>query len=182
LSTLLEIVKALLFVGIPVGAFSFLMVYFSYQKGYLSTDVEIQDAFKKKNKIETKLSGKNKKELVFLHSKWITFGGGFYGLIALLTFIVIELLQILNFWLGVTGWHDIFALFSIEGVIGMFIDSIMNMVKAAVWFTYWPEHFNTNHYPAWILMAYIGYRLGGKFAKQYSITQSKKSDNVESKE
>ncbi len=174
--TLIDIIKAILFVGIPVGAFSFLMTYFSYQKGYLSTDFEIQEVFKKKNNIETTLSKKNKKELVFFHSKWITFGGGFYGLIALLTFIIIELLQLLNFWLNITGWQDIVALFTVDTVIAMIIDSILNMIKAAIWFTYWPDKLNTDNYLAWILIAYIGYRLAGKYAKAYSIAQKSKSE------
>jgi len=178
LLTLIDIIKAILLVGLPVGAFSFLMTYFSYQKGYLSTDVEIQEAFKKKNNIETTLSRKNKKELVFLHSKWITFGGGFYGLIALLTFIIIELLQILNFWLGITSWQDVIALISVDTVIAMIIDSIMNMIKAGIWFTYWPTQLNTDHYLAWILIAYIGYRLGGKYAKHYSIARKLNNDNT----
>jgi len=163
--------KAIILVGIPVGAFSFLMIYYAYLKGYLSTDIEFKDAFNKHNKAHSTLSKKHKKNLLFLHSKWVTFGGGFYGLIALLTFIVIELLQIVNFWLNVTGWQDIAALFSIQALIGMFVDSIVNMVKAAIWFTYWPEVFNTDNFIGWVLVAYLGYRLGAKLAKDYLLKQ-----------
>jgi len=171
----IDLIKAILLVGIPVGVFSFLMIYYAYFKGYLSTDVEFKDAFKKRNKAHSTLSKKHKKNLLFLHSKWVTFGGGFYGLIALLTFIVIELLQIVNFWLNVSGWQDITALFTIQALISMFVDSIINMVKAAIWFTYWPEVFNTDNFIAWAIVAYLGYRLGAKFAKDYLLKQRERA-------
>jgi len=174
-----DVFKAIILVGIPVGAFSFLMLYYAYYKGYLSTDVELKHAFKHHDDQQSTLSKKHKKSLLFLHSKWVTFGGGFYGLIALLTFIVIELLQITNFWLNVEGWHDITALFSFQAIIAMFIDSLLNMLKAALWFTYWPDVFNTNNYIVWILIAYIGYRFGAKFANSYAIIKQKEVIEVD---
>ena len=169
--TLFDILRAILFVGIPVGVFSFLMIYFSYQKGYLSTDVELKDAFKKKNNSQSSLSRKHKKDLLFLHSKWVTFGGGFYGLIALLTFIIIELTQVVNFLFSITGWQDIVALFSLDTLIAMIIDSITNMIKAAIWFSYWPSKFNTENFIVWILIAYISYRFAAKYAMRYTLYQ-----------
>ena len=170
--TLLDILRAILFVGIPVGVFSFLMIYFSYQKGYLSTDVELKDAFKKKNNnTQSSLSRKHKKDLLFLHSKWVTFGGGFYGLIALLTFIIIELTQVVNFLFSITGWQDIIALFSFDTLIAMIIDSITNMIQAVIWFSYWPSKFNTENFVVWILIAYTSYRFAEKFAMRYTIYQ-----------
>jgi len=168
--TLLDILRAILFVGLPVGIFSFLMVYFSYQKGYLSTDIELKDAFKKKN-TQSSLSRKHKKDLLFLHSKWVTFGGGFYGLIALLTFIIIELTQVVNFLFSITGWQDIISLFSFDTLIAMIIDSITNMIQAVIWFSYWPNKFNTENFIVWILIAYICYRLAAKYAMRYTIYQ-----------
>ncbi|MEW6991018.1 hypothetical protein AADZ91_10050 [Colwelliaceae bacterium 6441] len=176
--TLVDLLQALFFVAIPVGIFSFLMVYFSYQKGYLSTDFEIQEAFNKQNKQQTSFSKKNKKNLQFLHSKWVTFGGGFYGLIALLTFIIIELTQVVNFLFNLTGWHDIVALFSFNTLISMIIDSIVNMVSAAIWFTYWADEFKTDNFIVWILIAYIAYRFGAKSAMRYAIEQDKDTQEM----
>jgi len=170
---LLDIIRAILFVGFPVGLFSFLMIYFSYQKGYLSTDIEFKDAFNKNNNTQSSLSRKHKKSLLFLHSKWVTFGGGFYGLIALLTFIIIELTQFVTFLFSITGWQDIVALFSFGTLISMIIDSITNMIKAVFWFTYWPGKFDTENFLVWILIAYIGYRFAAKYAVNYITFQRK---------
>ena len=171
---ILEAIKALALAGIPVGAFSFLMIYFAYKKGYLSTDVEFKHAFKNTNDEQSTLSKKHKKSLQFFHSKWVTFGGGFYGLIALATFIVIELSQIVNFWLNVRSMSDITDLFSITALIGMFVDSILNMIKAALWFTYWPSELGSNHFIIWVLAAYLSYRIGAKYAKYYVLAQRKR--------
>jgi hypothetical protein len=173
LHTLLDVLQAILFVGIPVGVFSFLMIYFSYQKGYLSTDFELKDAFKKNNNTGSSLSRKHKKELLFLHSKWVTFGGGVYGLIALLTFLIIELTQVVNFLFSITGWQDIVALFSFDTLIAMIIDSITNMVQAIIWFTYWSEKFDTENFIIWIFIAYISYRFSEKYAMRYTVYQRK---------
>jgi hypothetical protein len=174
--TLLDILRAILFVGIPVGIFSFLMIYFSYQKGYLSTDIELKDAFKKKNNAQSSLSRKHKKELLFLHSKWVTFGGGFYGLIAVLTFIIIELTQVVNFLFSLTGWQDIIALFSLDTLIAMIVEAITNMIQAALWFSYWPSKFTTENFVVWIFIAYISYRFAAKYAMRYTIYQRKQTD------
>jgi len=166
-----EVIKAFVISGIPVGVFSFLMFYFAYKKSYLSTDIEIKHAFKNKNDAHSTLSKKHKKSLLFLHSKWATFGGGFYGLIALITFVVIELTQIINFWLGVRSLNDIFDLFSISALIGMFVDSILNMVKSVLWFTYWPSQLSADNFILWILVAYVSYRIGAKYAKCYVLIE-----------
>jgi len=47
------------------------------------------------------------------------FGGGFYGLIALLTFIIIELTQVVNFLFSITGWQNTIVLFSFAAKYAM---------------------------------------------------------------
>jgi len=164
-----DIFKALFIVGFPVGLFSFLMFYFAYKKDYLSTETCLKDAFKNNDAQQSKLSKQQKRDLQFMHSKWVTFGGGFYGLIAVLTFVVIELNQIISFLLSVTGWQDIAALFSIQALIAMFVDSIMNMIKAAIWFTYWPSLLPESNFLLWVLVAYIGYKVGAYYARIYRL-------------
>jgi len=170
-----DIVKAIFYAGFPIGIFSFLMVFYAYKKGYLSPEMTIKTAFKDKHNDDRQLSKKNKKSLVFFHSKWITFGGGFYGLIALVTFIYIELKQIFEFLINATGLQSFLDLFSISAFIGMFIDSIMNMIKAAIWFTYWPRVFEMSNFFIWVLIAYLGYRVGANLAQKYALKHCRDS-------
>jgi hypothetical protein len=107
----------------------------------------------------------------------VTFGGGFYGLIALLTFIIIELTQVVKFFFSITGWQDIISFLSLDTLIAMIIDSITNMIQAAIWFRYWSDKFNTENFIVWILIAYIGYRFAAKYAMRYTIYLQKKADN-----
>jgi hypothetical protein len=173
-----EAFEALIIVGIPVFSFSFLMVYFSYKKGYLSTEVSIKNAFKNDDKSSSKLSKANKKNLQFFHSKWVTFGGGFYGLIAVLTFIIIELLQIINFWLSVTSLKDVTDLFSISSFVSMIVDSFINMITAAIWFTYWPNKLPSSLFIMWVLIAYIGYRIGAKHAYRFYLSKKAFEESI----
>ena len=170
----MDLVKAIFYAGLPVEIFTFLMVYYSYHKGYLTSDVNIRDAFKDKKNPDKKLSKANKKSLLFLHSKWITFGGGFYGLVALLTFIYIELEQTFQFLIHVTGVQSFLNLLTFNAILGIIIDSFINMIRALLWFGYWPDVFEMENIPIWFIAAYIGYRFGANLAQRYIVHQEKK--------
>lgn len=163
----MDLVKAIFYAGLPVLIFTFLMVYYAYHKGYLTSDVTIRDVFKDKKNPDRKLSKTNKKNLLFLHSKWITFGGGFYGLISLLTFIYIELEQTLQFLIHATGWQSFVNLLTFEAILGMIIESFINMIKSLLWFSYWPNVFEMENIAIWFIASYIGYRFGANLAQRY---------------
>lgn len=95
-----------------------------------------------------------------LYNKLLFFGGGFYGTMALFTYMIIEVVEILSFFgkiIDVTHWH---FTFSIQFLIDLFINSIMNIVAAFVWFQTLPKYIDVNNGFIWIAAAYLGY-LGG---------------------
>jgi hypothetical protein len=47
------------------------------------------------------------------------------------------------------------------------------MIKALLWFSYWPDVFNMNHTVIWFVAAYIGYRIGANLAQRYFVYQEK---------
>ena len=61
----MDLIKAIFYAGLPVQVFTFLMVYYAYNKGYLTSDITIRDAFKDKKNPERKLSKANKKACCF---------------------------------------------------------------------------------------------------------------------
>ena len=172
----MDLVKAIFYAGLPVQIFTFLMVYYAYHKGYLASGIAIQDDFKDKKNLDKKLSKTNKKNLLFLHSKWVTFGGGFYGLVSLLTFIYIELEQTLQFLINATGLQSFIDLLTFSAILGMIIDSFINMLTALLWFSYWPKVFDMDNIAIWFIATYIGYRLGANLAQRYILHREK---NVE---
>lgn len=95
-----------------------------------------------------------------LHDKWMKFGGGFYGVVALWTYVVIELQEIYQFLMAFTGLSGIADLLSLDLLIGFLINSIVNFVLAITWFAYWPEVLNSERILLWLIVAYGGY-LGG---------------------
>lgn len=172
----MDLIKALFYAGMPVQIFTFLMVYYAYHKSYLTSDVNIRDVFKDKKNPDKKLSKANKKSLLFLHSKWVTFGGGFYGLLALLTFIYIELEQTVQFLINVTGLQSFLNLLTFDAIFSMIIESFTNMIKALLWFSYWPDVFDMENIAIWFIAAYIGYRFGANLAQRYILHQEKVQD------
>jgi hypothetical protein len=177
----MDLIKAIFYAGLPVQIFTFLMVYYAYNKGYLTSDINIRDAFTDKKNPDKKFSKANKKSLLFLHSKWMTFGGGFYGLLALLTFIYIELDQTVQFLIHATGWQSFLNLLTFDAILGMIIESFVNMLKALLWFSYWPDVFDMENVAIWFIASYIGYRFGANLAQRYVIYLEKKAldDSVE---
>jgi hypothetical protein len=97
--------------------------------------------------------------------KWFSFGGGFYGLVALYTWLVIEWNEVWNFLTDLPGIVFSFDLGSlISLVISFFIESLMNFITAIAWPMYWMSVAGNPW--IWIAVAYGGYWLGIKAAQQ----------------
>ncbi|MEE4173160.1 MAG: hypothetical protein V2I57_02805 [Xanthomonadales bacterium] len=99
--------------------------------------------------------------------KWFSFGGGFYGLVAFYTWIIIEWDEVWGFVSdlpGIVFSFDIGALISLA--INFFIESLMNFITAIAWPIYWLGVAGNPW--LWIGVAYGGYWLGIKAAQQAS--------------
>jgi hypothetical protein len=97
--------------------------------------------------------------------KWFSFGGGFYGLVALYTWLVIEWNEVWGFLSdlpGIVFSVDLGALIGL--VVGFFIESLMNFITAIAWPIYWLDVAGNPW--VWIAVAYGGYWLGIKAAQQ----------------
>ena len=173
--------------ALPVACFTFLTVQWSIVSGRLpkfSDAKDLQAQFKKKrNEIkeakkraklnkqseETKIEQEHQESEPFFHkrkggdlmyNKLLFFGGGFYGTMALFTYLIIEVVEILAFFgkiIDVTHWQ---FTFSIQFLVDLFFNSIMNIVAAFIWFQTLPKYVDVNNGFIWIAAAYLGY-LGG---------------------
>jgi len=97
-----------------------------------------------------------------LHSKWMQFGGGFYGVVAFFTYLLIELAEVRDFF---ANFPDLFRGGLISMVIHFFIESLQNFIAAIAWPAYWIRRIPSDPW-MWILGAYGGYWLGSKLAFQ----------------
>jgi len=116
---------------------------------------------------ETELFASRSKTINPIHQKWLSFGGGFYGVVALLTYIVIELDEIRDFFVQFHGLLDFLDEISFQLLIGFVINSIMNFLWAITWPVYWLQTVPSNYIPVWLLAAYAGYWLGSRLAFRY---------------
>lgn len=95
-----------------------------------------------------------------LHSKWMKFGGGFYGVVALFTYALIELGEVQDLLLN---FGDLFRGGLIGIVVNFFIESLKNFILAISWPAYWLSRIYSHQW-LWIVSAYAGYWLGTRAA------------------
>ena len=169
---LIEIFWALLMVGVPVGVFTLALVWWVLQRGHLKGSL---DAVALKREIiamsqsrkKKKKEGNNEEtgELHPLQKKWAKFGGGFYGIVAFFTYIVVEVIEIITTISDFGGLVDFMKQLNLNVIIDMAVEALMNFVTAISWPVYWMGRIDTGQVWIWFLMAYAGYWAGLKLAQ-----------------
>jgi hypothetical protein len=182
---IIEALRATFFAALPVACFTFLTVQWLIASGRLPkfSDAKDLQAQYKKMRQETKEAKKKTKQIPraerqekqpffhkktgsdMLHGKLIFFGGGFYGTMALFTYLIIEVDEILTFFgkiIDISHWN---FTFNIQFLVDLFINSIMNIVSAFIWFQTLPRYVEVNNGFIWIVAAYLGYLGGVQFTQ-----------------
>lgn len=153
--------RAVWIVGLPLFTLSFALVWWALYRGRVEgkTFKDLQQSMADLGK-RHKDKEQNEKVDPAL-SKWFSFGGGFYGLVALYTWILIEWDEISDF---IMGLGDLVLRFDLGVLIRFFIDSIMNFVWAIAWPMYWLRAADNPW--IWFGVAYAGYWLGTHAAQR----------------
>lgn len=166
-----EIFEALFKAALPLGILSYFLFHWSLTSGRLG-NITGRLALKnelKRMKREAKVArkaGQKHASANPLHNKWLKFGGGFYGVVALWTFVVIELQEIYDFLTGFAGLEGIFDRLGLDLVIGFFVNSLINFIKAIAWPGYWGEALGDSNVLLWLLVGYAGYWAGMRVARR----------------
>lgn len=158
-----ELPRAILEIGLPVAALSWLLFYRLYSRGELARDADrkaIGASLKSMRKAQ-KESRSTSDSLI--HTKWMKFGGGFYGVAAAWTLIYIEASGVIGVVLHPSTVPDMFSN-GIGGFIAQQISGqVSTFVDAATWFNWWPGR---GHNPiAWFGVAYAAYIAGLELAR-----------------
>ena len=168
-----EIIEATVLAGFPMFLITYGLYQWSIKKDIIPPGTEDQDLRQRLKEVR-KNNKKNKvKTGSMFHDKWFSFGGGFYGLMAFLTYLVLEGGEIMDFLQNFTSIADFIARISIAMLVDFFIESIKNFVAAMVWFMYWGDVIDSNRPFLWLGVTYLGYYLGIKRAAKvnnYAIT------------
>jgi hypothetical protein len=172
---LLELMKVVFFSALPISLIAYLVIsraILSNRLGDFSDNKSLKSAMKEmsqKHKEEKKAKTDNKGTSHLLVNKWLNFGGGFYGLMALITYAVIEIKEIFGFFINLfdLNWSQVWRSVSIRMLVDLFVAAIMNLVDAFVWFKYWDRQIDMKNGWLWLIAAYLGFLLGARIAKKY---------------
>ena len=167
---LVEVFWAILIVGVPVAAFTLAMIWWMLQKGLLQESLDTK-ALQREIKTLSQKNKKNKKEGNTasiqhpLQKKWMKFGGGFYGIVAFFTYIVIEVIEISTMIMNFGGFFEFLKQLNLDVIIDMLINALTNFISAMIWPFYWMRRIDTDQTWIWFVVAYAGYWLGLKLAQ-----------------
>lgn len=170
---------AILMVGLPVAAFTMAIVWWGFQRGAFQESMDTRalereiKAMKKRQK-KTRAKGENgsgsdmlenTRKPHFVEKKWAKFGGGFYGIVGLFTWIVIECLEIIEMISNFGGLWEFLKNFSVQVMINILIGALSNFIAALVWPLYWMKRIDAANTWVWFVVAYGGYWSGLKLAQ-----------------
>jgi hypothetical protein len=161
-----NIIIVILQLGLPVLLLTWWITDRLYRTGQLNREHQAGD-IKSHLNILKKTWKKDSTTAGYLEKRWMRFGGGFYGLTALLTFAWIEVSGAVNFVFNFPGLAVLFGDGVIHFLIEVLVNQIMNFVAAIAWVTYWPEWSdNSSNIFIWLLVPYAGYLAGLKLASR----------------
>jgi len=163
---LTEAIWALALVGIPIGLFTLAIVWWAKRNGHLqdaNSGDEIARELKAMSKGKVKPEDDNRG---LIHKKWAKFGGGFYGIVAFFTYIVIEVTEIATMIMDFGGLWGFLKSLNVGVIVNVFIEALVNFIAAMVWPAYWINKIDTNQPWVWFVAAYAGYWLGLRVAER----------------
>jgi hypothetical protein len=164
---LLYFLRATVELGLPVAALSWLLFYRLYHRGELARDAD-RKAIRESLKLIRSEAKKSKTPSdSVLHAKWMRFGGGFYGVAALWTLVVMEASGIIGAIADPSSLEGMFHGGLVEFGVNLLVNQLTSFVQALVWFSWWSgeEH----HVFGWIAVAYIGYIVGLNLARHETV-------------
>ncbi len=170
---LTEILRATLMGALPV----FLLSYVILSKALTRHDYDPQKMKCSKTSRQTEEFDTNMQKGQFnigehAMDKWLFFGGGFYGTMAFATFLAIEVGQIIGFFgkLFDLTFSQVFSAIGIDLIVNFFVEAIMNMIDAFIWFIYWPKHIDMQNAWVWLIATYIAFTLSARCAEKMPVS------------
>ena len=168
----IEAIWALVLVGLPITLFTLAIAWWGMRNGHfkeINDRKELGREMKKmsKEKIDPKNDNRD-----LIQKKWAKFGGGFYGIVAFFTYLVVEIREIADVIMNIGGLWEFIKHLDVGVIIELFVNAFINFVTAMTWPLYWMNRIDTNQVWMFFLAAYAGYVLGLKLAQQLNQRRS----------
>lgn len=97
--------------------------------------------------------------------KWLDFGGGYYGIVALIKLIFIELEQIGEFIMNWPGMNEFINDLGIGTIINFFVEQFRNFVAAITWPVDYLGRYEILEIAIFIGVTYYAYNYSRKLAR-----------------
>ena len=165
----MEYLEAAFTLGLPVMIMSWWVHSWLYRTNLIERRASIKETDNSIKEIRKSSKGDGDKIGDYWTNKWLRFGGGFYGLAALWTFIVIELQEL---WYVITNIGQVIDSLSAGFVIvaiSFVKNQAMNLAQAFSWVVGWG---NSGFSLIYFFSAYIGFYLGMKVAQVWDIREA----------
>ncbi|MBL4659611.1 MAG: hypothetical protein JKY19_04590 [Alcanivoracaceae bacterium] len=160
---LLDIIKAILIAGVPIAVISYYLVIFTSRKVTLKS----KNASQLKKELKNINLDENKQAHVvhnILHKKYLKFGGGFYGILAFITYIHVELYQVIDFINNFSSVQNFIQSIGFWMLINFFIEAIMNFITALMWPIYWYKFLPIGSFWVWVIVAILAHTVATRYA------------------
>ncbi len=161
---LVEVLEAIFKLGLPVLVLSWLLIHRQYQTGEIAADADRQTVKSSLKKIRKAWRKDKKGRYNLIENKWMRFGGGFYGITALTTFILIELGEAVDFVVNISGVGKLLEDGLLNFVVNLLVNQFQNFIAAIIWFAYWGD--DDRSIVVWIAVPYASYLLGLNLASR----------------
>mgnify|MGYP001813485758 CR=1 FL=1 len=161
---ILEILAATLKLGLPVAGLSWFVLKKLYARGELDRSHDSKTVAKNIKKIHKDRKQNKALPVDLVQTKWMQFGGGFYGCAALWTFLVIELNELIDLFSNFPGFSTLFENGLMSLVVSLLLNQLSNFIAAMIWFSYWTD--GGVAIAIWMVTAYLGYLSGMTVARR----------------
>lgn len=154
-----DLLRSILLLGLPVAGISFALLWWAVRRGSIEGG---GDASALAQSLEAlKGDADRRGGAGYLHGKWFRLGGGFYGVVGLYTYALIEFDELAELF---SGLADLVLRLDVGVLVGFLIESLMNFIAALAWPLYWMERAGSGRFWLWFLVAYGAYWLGLRLA------------------
>jgi len=162
----MDYIEAILSLGLPVAIMSWWVHSWMYRNNLIDKRANHKETDEAVKEIRKTSKDTGVQTGDYWTNKWLRFGGGFYGLTALWTFIVIEAQEI---WWLITNIPTVIELLS-SGIFNVAIAFIKNQAMTFAQAFSWVVNWGGSGFSLiFFFSAYIGFYLGMKLASLLDI-------------
>lgn len=149
-----ELFIALFYAGLPFFIASCLMLYWARAKGY-----RVRYQNEKKSAIKNEQKPRQLSAEGVIMNRWLAFGGGYYGMMAFVTYVHVEVSDIYAAFSRFESFAQLIDALSVSFLIGLIVEAIKNLITAFLWFTYWDDVYTISYGWIWLAVTYASFLL-----------------------